>query len=74
MPASFTAQLLLRLPPRIYAGTLALQQCDDDIRVLQLEAGELQRRLHATHKTAPDVVAFDRQIASLKAQVLRARK
>ncbi|PRW58036.1 coiled-coil domain-containing 146-like [Chlorella sorokiniana] len=58
----------------IVTGTLALQQCDDDMRVLQLEVGELQRRLHATHKTAPDVVAYDRQIASLKAEVLRARK
>lgn len=56
------------------AGTLALQQCDDDMRMLQLEVGELQRRMHATHKTAPDVVAYDRQIAGLKAEVLRARK
>ena len=52
---------------------MALQKCGDDMRLLQLEVGELQRRLFATHKTAPDVVAYDRQIAALKAEVMRAR-
>lgn len=51
-----------------------MQQAGDDARALQLEAEELQRRLAATHKTAPDVVAYDRQIAALKADVLRARR
>ncbi|KAL4436789.1 hypothetical protein ABPG75_003928 [Micractinium tetrahymenae] len=55
-------------------GTVALQRCDDDMRLLQLEVAELQRKLSATHKTAPDVVSYDRQIAALKADVLRARK
>lgn len=46
------------------AGTLALQRCDDDMRLLQLEVGELQRRVFATHKTAPDVVSYDRQVCA----------
>ena len=53
---------------------MALQQCDDDMRLLQLEVAKLQRSMFATHKTAPDSVAYDRQIAALKAEVLRARR
>ena len=53
---------------------MALQQCDDDMRLLQLEVAELQRRMFAIHKTTPDSVAYDRQIAALKAEVLRARR
>lgn len=56
------------------AGTVALQRCDDDMRLLRLEVAELQRRLSTTHKAAPDVASHDRQIAALKADVLRARK
>ena len=56
------------------AGAVALQQCGDDMRVLQLEAAELQRRVGATHRTAPNVGAHDRQVAALKADVLRAHR
>ncbi|KAL4432605.1 hypothetical protein ABPG77_000542 [Micractinium sp. CCAP 211/92] len=61
------------LQQELDSGTLALQRCDDDMRLLQLEVAELQRSLSVTHKTAPDVVSYDRQIAALKADVLRAR-
>lgn len=69
-----TVFTLLHCLPPPGAGTVALQRCDDDMRLLQLEVAELQRRLSATHKTAPDVVSYDRQIAALKADVLRARR
>lgn len=69
-PHTLSPPLLTSLP----AGTVVLQHCDDDMRQLQLEVGELQRRLYATHKTAPDGATYDRQIATLKADVLRARR
>ncbi len=57
-----------------HAGTRALSRCDDDIRLLQLEVAELQRKLFATQKTAPDVTTYDRNIAQLKADVFKARR
>lgn len=74
-PVSPHLPIVCLLPLRARpAGTVALQRCDDDMRLLQLEVAELQRSLFATHKTAPSVVSYDRQIAALKADVLRARK
>lgn len=68
-----TVQPTAHSTPPPAAGTVALQRCDDDMRLLRLEVAELQRSLSVTHKTAPDVVSYDRQIAALKADVLRAR-
>lgn len=55
-------------------GAAALARCDDEVRALSLQAGELQRRLFATHKTAPDVSRYDRTVAGLKAELLAARR
>jgi hypothetical protein len=52
----------------------ALRGCGDDMRALQLQAAELQRRLDATQRAAPDDVSHDRQMARLRAEVLRARR
>ena len=55
-------------------GAQALLRCEDEMRVLSLEAAELQRRLFATHKTAPDVPRYDRSVARLKTELLQARR
>lgn len=52
----------------------ALRGCDADMRGLQLQAAELQRRLDASQRAAPDEASGDRQVARLRAEVQRARQ
>eukprot|EP00887_Chlorella_sp_A99_P007989 scaffold12.g7989.t1 len=63
-----------RLEGQLAEGAAALARCEDEMRVLGLEAAELQRRLFASHKTAPDVPRYDRSVARLKAELLQARR
>lgn len=46
---------------------------DLQMRVLHLEISELERALHATRVSMPDVEGIDRDIAALKADLYKAR-
>ncbi|KAF6250573.1 hypothetical protein COO60DRAFT_1681477 [Scenedesmus sp. NREL 46B-D3] len=58
---------------QIAAGNLDMGLRDNETRVLQLQVAELQRSMHALNTAMPDLPAVDRDIAALKAGLLKVR-
>eukprot|EP00775_Hariotina_reticulata_P013164 gene13164-13294_t len=59
---------------QVAGGQLELGLRDNEIRVLQLQVAELQRSIHTAKSAMPDLPAIDRDIAALKADLLKARE
>jgi hypothetical protein len=52
---------------------LLLSACCAQVRVLRLQVAELERSIHALNTAMPDLPAIDRDIAALKADLLKVR-
>eukprot|EP00879_Flechtneria_rotunda_P014131 GHRR01014763.1.p1 GENE.GHRR01014763.1~~GHRR01014763.1.p1 ORF type:complete len:341 (+),score=135.80 GHRR01014763.1:2597-3619(+) len=55
------------------SGNMELNLRDNELRVLRLQVAELERSLHITRTSIPDVPAIDRDVAELKADLYRMR-
>lgn len=51
-------------------GQVALQQKDNELRVLGLQLGELQRTIAATRASLPDTTGVDKSVAELKVRMV----
>ncbi|WIA38855.1 hypothetical protein OEZ86_002132 [Tetradesmus obliquus] len=59
---------------QIAAGNLDMGLRENETRVLRLQVAELERSIHALNTAMPDLPAIDRDIAALKADLLKARQ